>query len=46
MLTIEGVQYGKCAYCLAWHPIDEMRWDGEVLAWVCLDADCGSFLVV
>ena len=46
MIEIDGVQYGKCAYCLFWHPIDEMRWDDNVLMWACLDAGCASFLVV
>ena len=46
MIEIEGVQYDKCGHCLLWFPTIEMRWDDEVLTWVCREPNCTSFLVV
>ena len=46
MIEIEGVQYDECGHCLHWFPTDEMRWDDEILSFVCWDADSVSFVVV
>ena len=37
MILIDGTEFLKCGFgfCADWCPIDDMRWDDELLDWVC-----------
>ena len=37
MLVIEDTAYHQCGHCFNWCPIEDMRWDDELLNWVCCD---------
>jgi hypothetical protein len=40
MLVIEGAVYRQCPSCRNWRPDEEVRWDDDLLAWVCISPDC------
>jgi hypothetical protein len=40
MLVIEGAVYRQCAYCRNWRSDEEVRWEDELLTWVCVYPDC------